>query len=138
MSGVGYEPTSGAVLALVWASAPLFFFKNMKGLKVTVVDGYLCDGQTEKLKVNARKFFGLFPKRELSVFLSRAKKLGIADVKKLCNRWKVKHDTNPRYRNAHDRYVLIDGKMEIVITSGIDYLFDTDKECTLLVRKVTQ
>jgi hypothetical protein len=48
----------------------------------------------------------------------------------------VKTDTNPRYRKAHDRYVMIDSKMEVVITSGIDYLFDTNKECTLLVRKI--
>jgi hypothetical protein len=50
--------------------------------------------------------------------------------------WTVKTNTSPRYQNAHDRYLLIDGKMEVVITSGVDYLFDTDKECTLLVRKV--
>lgn len=38
------------------------------------------------------------------------------------------------YRHHHDRYLLIDRQMEIVVTSGIDYLFDNDKECTLIFR----
>jgi len=104
---------------------------------VTVVDGYLCDGQTGRLKPNARKFFQLFPRQALSVFLSGCKQTAVSDIKKICFDWKVKSDTSSRYGNAHDRYVLIDGKMEIVITSGIDYLFDASKECTLLVRQAT-
>jgi len=36
----------------------------------------------------------------------------------------------------HDRYLIIDGKIEIILTSGIDYLFSDDKECTMIVRKV--
>ena len=32
-------------------------------------------------------------------------------------------------------YVLIDKTMEIIITSGIDYLFDKTKECTIICRR---
>jgi len=35
-----------------------------------------------------------------------------------------------------DKYIRIDGKIEIIFTSGIDYLFDASKECTLLIRAV--
>ena len=31
---------------------------------------------------------------------------------------------------------MIDGQMEIVLTSGIDYLFDDEKECTVIIRKL--
>lgn len=38
----------------------------------------------------------------------------------------------------HDSYIRIDRKIEIVFTSGIDYLFDDAGECTLLIRKVRE
>lgn len=105
---------------------------------VTVVDRYLCDEQSKQLKPNARKFFQLFPKQSLSLFMSCLEKPAASDLKKLCDKWKIKQDANPRYHGVHDRYVLIDNAMEVVITSGVDYLFDTSKECTLLVRQVSQ
>lgn len=116
-----------------WLSALLADVTN-----ITVVDGYLCDSQTGVLKPNGKKFFALLPRKPLSIFLSRTQQKTISDIKKICGDWSVKKDTSAAYRNVHDRYLRIDGKMEVVITSGIDYLFDTDKECTLLVRKVTQ
>lgn len=103
-------------------------------LNITVVDGYLCDGQTGALKPNGKKFFDLLPRKPLSIFLSRTQQKSITDIKKICRDWSVKEDTSTAYRNVHDRYLRIDNKMEVVITSGIDYLFDTTKECTLLVR----
>lgn len=103
---------------------------------VTIVDRYLCHEQTGALKPNGKKFFELLPRRQLSVFVSRAQQKTISDIKKTCHDWTVKKDTTTAYKNVHDRYLRIDGKMEVVITSGIDYLFDTDKECTLLVRKI--
>jgi len=116
-----------------WLSALLADASN-----VTVVDRYLCYDQTGALKPNGKKFFELLPRKPLSIFLSRAEQKTITDIKKICRDWSVKKDTSAAYKNVHDRYLRIDGKMEVVITSGIDYLFDTDKECTLLVRKVTQ
>lgn len=116
-----------------WLSALL-----ADALNITVVDGYLCDRQTGALKANGRKFFELLPRKSLSIFLSRTHPKTNSDIKKICGDWSVKKDTSAAYKNVHDRYLRIDGKMEVVITSGIDYLFDTDKECTLLVRKVTQ
>lgn len=104
---------------------------------VTVVDRYLCDGTSKRLKPNARKFFQLLPKRTLSLFVPRSALLAASEIKQICCRWKVKQDTSTRYSSAHDRYVLIDGQLEVVVTSGIDYLFDTGKECSLLVRSAS-
>ena len=125
------KPGEDRTKAHSWLAALLAEAKQ-----VTVVDGYLCDSQSGRLKPNARRFFELFPVQTLSLFLSRVQQRTVTDIKKICGDWKVKRNTSPRYQNAHDRYVLIDDKMEVVITSGIDYLFDTSKECTLLVRKV--
>mgnify|MGYP001140464573 CR=1 FL=1 len=99
---------------------------------VTIADAYLCDDQTARLKPNARRFFGLLPKHRLTLFCTRLQQAAVTEIKQISSNWKVKPDT--QYLHLHDRYVRIDNKMEVVITSGIDYLFDTTKECTLLVR----
>jgi hypothetical protein len=42
------------------------------------------------------------------------------------------------FDNLHDRYIVIDKRIEVIITSGIDHLFDSHltKECTIIVRQV--
>lgn len=101
---------------------------------VTVADRYLCDETSKKLKPNARNFFQLLPKRALSLFVPHSALPAASDIKQICRSWKVKQDKSTRYSSAHDRYVLIDSQLEVVVTSGIDYLFDAAKECSLLVR----
>ncbi|MBE0508371.1 MAG: hypothetical protein IBX50_16910 [Marinospirillum sp.] len=103
---------------------------------ITLVDRYLCVEQTGRLKASSRQFLQLLPKRSLSIFFSAYTTALASEVKQICHQWKVKQDSSPRYTSVHDRYLLIDGELEVVVTSGIEYLFDTSKECTLLVRKI--
>lgn len=42
--------------------------------------------------------------------------------------------TLPEY---HDRYLVLDDKLEIILTSGFDYLVKTEKEFTYIVRPVS-
>jgi hypothetical protein len=56
-------------------------------------------------------------------------------LKKICKDWSFKKDEINTYKNYHDRYLLIDDKIEIILTSGFDLLFDKDKEFTYIVRK---
>ena len=72
----------------------------------------------------------------LSLFFSSDPGVLASQIKLISSDWKIKKNTDPLYSNVHDRYLLIDNKIEVVITSGIDYLFDTSKECTLLVREI--
>lgn len=123
-----FKPGEERTKAYEWLRALLKDAKN-----ITVVDNYLCD-QAGKLKPNARRFFMLLPMHGLSVFCSSLQQQAVSELKKICKDWKIKNNSHSRYQNVHDRYVLIDNNMEVVITSGIDYLFDNSKECTLLVR----
>ena len=41
---------------------------------------------------------------------------------------------NNNFLNLHDRYLIIDNKIEIILTSGFDYLFDNSKDFTYIVR----
>lgn len=99
---------------------------------VTVVDHYLFSPPSRNSLV---PFFSLFPKKALTLFLNQPSQQDKSAIKALHTGWRIKENTHAAYRNVHDRYLLIDNSVEVVITSGIDYLFDTRKECTLLVRQ---
>lgn len=99
---------------------------------VTIIDPYLFAPSS---KNSVAPFFNLFPQKALTLFLNELSQENIRVVKALYADWKVKENAHPAYQNVHDRYLLIDNSVEVVITSGIDYLFDTSKECTLLVRQ---
>ena len=44
---------------------------------------------------------------------------------------------NLNHKNTHDRYIMIDNNnIEIILTSGIDYLFDTSKDFTYIIREI--
>lgn len=50
--------------------------------------------------------------------------------------WSFKPDRNhQRFSNLHDRYLIIDNKIEVILTSGIDNLMDTSKDFTYIVRQ---
>lgn len=39
-----------------------------------------------------------------------------------------------KYNDCHDRYLIIDGKTEIILSSGFDHLHNTTKEIAYIVR----
>ncbi|MEE3704962.1 hypothetical protein V2I29_05150 [Campylobacter sp. CX2-8023-23] len=49
---------------------------------------------------------------------------------------------NLNNKNTHDRYIMIDNNnnnnIEIILTSGIDYLFDTSKDFTYIIREIVK
>lgn len=49
---------------------------------------------------------------------------------------KLRPCKNGIYDNVHDRYLVIDNKLEIILSSGINYLFDTTKEISLICRRI--
>lgn len=82
-----------------------------------------------------RQLFDLFPKRPLSLFLAhRLEQERISELKACCELWKIRTDTRKTYHNHHDRYLRINDQMEIVLTSGIAYLFNESRECTMIWR----
>ncbi|WP_076410422.1 hypothetical protein [Shewanella sp. UCD-KL12] len=57
------------------------------------------------------------------------------------DKWKVeKCDTTQeefnRFSRSHDRYLIINGKIELMLTSGFSYLWSKDKEITCVVREL--
>jgi len=98
----------------------------------------ICDKYIgENWRMTKRLFSDLLPQRKLSIFYTDDHlRQVVGEIKHICPQWTVKQDRNRTYMKRHDRYIRIDGTIEIIFTSGIDYLFDASKECTLVVRAV--
>lgn len=65
-----------------------------------------------------------------------------SDLKNFCQEWTIKEnhngEINDNFDNLHDRYIVIDNQVQIILTSGIDYLMDKQKDFTYLIRKYKQ
>ncbi|MBO4521390.1 MAG: hypothetical protein J5787_09315 [Alphaproteobacteria bacterium] len=57
-------------------------------------------------------------------------------LKKIRQNCTLKNSPDNRYKNAHDRYILIDKRLEIILSSGLEYLFDISKEISLIYREI--
>lgn len=104
-----------------------------------IYDKYLLDNQ------NSFKKFAeeCFPKRALNIFYPASlpfKQELRTHLKAMCKDWQVKQNQdetiNNNYTNLHDRYIIIDKKIQVILTSGIDYLMDTSKDFTYIVREI--
>lgn len=58
----------------------------------------------------------------------------IESMKLYCGQWNF--TKNPQMINRHDRYLIVDDKLEIILTSGFDHLNDTSGVFTYIVRYV--
>lgn len=100
-------------------------------VNVLIYDRYIMDNWQE-----CKRIFKFFPRKKLTIEIAhRLNQQYITELKGLCSDWKVKADQRQVYRELHDRYLLINRKMEIILSSGIYYLFDDTRECTLIFRK---
>ena len=111
-----------------------------KAKDVLICDKYFTDHINKTIKI-----FTLFPQQKINVFFHQERSKGHNDLEQ-ADKTKVKQinsnicfpqlNKNLMYNSHHDRYLLIDNKIEIVITSGIENLFDMSNECTLVIRKI--
>jgi hypothetical protein len=85
-----------------------------------------------------RFFIDLLPKKRLNIYYTnnQLKQEHKSELRRVCQEWSISEDmTNPQHRDLHDRYLIIDNKIEIILTSGFDYLFDESKDFTYIVRE---
>ena len=85
-----------------------------------------------------KKFFkNIIPKKELNIYYKGFDLTNKgSEIKKIYKNWNfIKDSSNDKYEGLHDRYLVIDNKIEIILTSGFNYLFDESKDFTYIVRK---
>lgn len=81
-----------------------------------------------------------FPKKELNIFYSQDSKLEAQhckEVKELHSQYSFKIDRNYRvFEKLHDRYIIVDNQVQIILTSGFEHLMQKDKDFTYIIRFV--
>ncbi|EFL6826790.1 hypothetical protein HIY13_000819, partial [Campylobacter coli] len=63
----------------------------------------------------------------------------IDNLKEISNSWKIeenKDHKNKTYIWLHDRYIIADNKIQIILTSGIDNLMKIEKDFTYIIREL--
>lgn len=63
-----------------------------------------------------------------------------SEIKNICNQWSISLISQvykERYSDLHDRYMIIDGKLEIILTSGIEYLMCDNKDFTYIINDIS-
>lgn len=112
-------------------------FKNLLNDAKTILikDDYMFDN-FNNLSRFAKE---LIPKKQLNIFYdckysNSNMQQHISDLKKIHNEWKIMKNKNDLYKNTHDRYILINQEIEIILSSGINYLYDEYKDFTYTIR----
>ncbi|ORU94610.1 MAG: hypothetical protein A6F70_09390 [Cycloclasticus sp. symbiont of Bathymodiolus heckerae] len=97
---------------------------------ILIFDSYFCDrwNGTQKL------FQQIIPNKSLTLLHDDHLTRKVSEIKKINANWTIKHDKKNTFSHAHDRYLLIDDKIEIMLSSGFDNLFSTDKDLTCVIR----
>lgn len=86
-----------------------------------------------------------FPNKQLNIFYPQSI-VAEQNIQSQCSQivqnnsqWSFSPDrTHQNFTNLHDRYLIIDNKIEIILTSGIDNLIDDSKDFTYIVRRHKQ
>lgn len=80
------------------------------------------------------------PKKQLTLECFGLEQERKTKIKQIHNDYTVKdypaNNTSPYQNGFHDRYILVDGKVEIILTSGIDYLMNNENDFTYIIRKL--
>lgn len=84
---------------------------------------------------NADTLINLLPKHKLEIIyqLNTFSQEQKDKLQKACPTWTLRDEN---FQDCHDRYLIIDNKVEIILTSGIWYLNNLSKEITYIVRLI--
>jgi len=105
--------------------------------KILICDKYF----SENTRNN--KFFDLLPSKKLTIeYVQNAPRDRysnanfIDDNIRAASGWTKVQNRDPRFQQSHDRYLIVDDKLEIMLSSGYDYLWNQAKEITCVFREL--
>lgn len=99
---------------------------------ILIYDKYLINKPPQLLN----NLFGLFPVKKYSLIYQRDQlsQATISAWKSINPNATIKEDTQGHYRDFHDRYLVIDNKIEIILSSGFDNLLSGTNDFTYVLR----
>lgn len=98
--------------------------------KILIYDKYFAEPSKEDRNINT--LINILPQKKLTILLSAITPNGINQLKNACADWTPQLD--PTLKGRHDRYVIIDDNLEIVLSSGFDHLSDSSSDFMYVVR----
>lgn len=78
----------------------------------------------------------ILPQKKLDIIYNTIRQEHVDELTKWCTLWNL--IPNPQMTNRHDRYLIIDNRLEIILTSGFDHLNDSSSDFTYIIRNVAQ
>lgn len=86
---------------------------------------------------NLQLLENILPQKQLSIVhdATHITSADVAHLKKHCPQWNFTATTLSAH---HDRYLIVDGETEIILTSGFDHLANTTNEFTYILRVVSE
>lgn len=110
-----------------------------KATRICIYDKYITkEGSERRNQENLNSVAALWPNKSLCIVYQdgHLKDSDVNFLKGKCVKWTFeKRFDIPEH---HDRYLIIDDKIEIILTSGFSSLSDIDKEFTYIVRPVNK
>ena len=104
--------------------------------KVVLYDKYFSSKQANGT-INSRNvdlMKNILPPKKLDIKYNDISQQDITLMEQYCKLWKFTKD--PQIANRHDRYLIIDDKLEVILTSGFDHLNDDSRDLTYIIRSV--
>lgn len=113
-----------------------------KAKKILICDNYFAEnwGRTQAL------FQSVLPRKKLTVeFVEtnpalvcalNSSKINDTEIQKIFGDWNTVQSTDGNYSNRHDRYLKIDNKLEVMLSSGFAYLWNNSKEITCVFKEI--
>lgn len=105
--------------------------------EICIYDKYLTSrGSAKAIQEMLEMLASLFSRKDMHITYHSAhlEEKDISFLRDICDKWIFEKRTNiPEH---HDRYLIIDNKMEVILTSGFSSLSNLTKEFTYIVRPI--
>lgn len=103
--------------------------------KILICDKYFSQNH------NNSNLFGLIPEKNLTIeYVQNAPDNGYknSDIiqDNMKSGWSAHSNRDNRFQRSHDRYLIIDDRLEVMLSSGYDYLWNQSKEITCVFREI--
>ena len=100
--------------------------------KITLYDKYFSSKKNNNRNIDLIK--KILPQKNLEITYNDIDNEHIELMTQHCGQWNF--IKNPQMVKRHDRYLIVDDKLEIILTSGFDHLNDTSGDFTYIIRNI--
>lgn len=81
---------------------------------------------------NVDTLIKLLPRKKVDIYYNHISEDDILRMRSVCDEWNFVYDGG--IKNKHDRYIIINKSIEIILSSGFDHLGQTSEDFTYIVR----